>query len=84
MFIDATPNGELATECKKALKTAELKIHVIERQRKSLWKVLSTSDPFQNNSCEQDTCKISSLYDTKLKLLNLINHITTGLFGPLQ
>ena len=58
MFVDATPNGELAEECKKALKSSELKIRVVERSGQSLRNVLSKSDPFQNGSCGRDTCKV--------------------------
>ena len=58
MFVDATPNGELAAECKKALKSSELKIRVVERSGQSLRNVLSKSDPFQNGSCGKDTCKV--------------------------
>ena len=58
MFIDATPNGELAAECKKALKSSELKIRVVERSGQSLRSILSKSDPFQNDSCGKDTCKV--------------------------
>ena len=32
MFVDATPNGELAAECKKALKSAEQKIKLLNDQ----------------------------------------------------
>ena len=58
MFIDATPNGELAAECKKALKSSELKIRVVERSGQSLRSILSKSDPFQNDSCGKDNCKV--------------------------
>lgn len=58
MFVDVTPNGELAAECKKALKDSQLKIRVVERSGKSLRNILSKSDPFQNNSCGKDTCKV--------------------------
>ena len=31
MFVDATPSGELAAECKKALESSELNIQAVER-----------------------------------------------------
>ena len=61
MFVDATPNGELAAECKKALKSSELKIRVVERSGKSLRNVLSRSDPFQKDPCGKDTCKVCNV-----------------------
>ena len=36
MFVDATPNGELAAECKKVLKSSELKIRVVEGSGQSV------------------------------------------------
>ena len=61
MFVDATPNGELAAECKKALKDSELGIRVVERSGKSIRKVLSKSDPFQETSCGRENCKVCEI-----------------------
>ena len=58
MFVDATPNGELAAECKKTLTSSELKVRVVERSGQSLRSVLSKSDLFQNGCCGKDTCKV--------------------------
>ena len=70
MFIDATPNGELAAECKKALKSSELKIRVVERSGQSLRSILSKSDPFQNDSCGKDTCKLNKLQNEGCRVQN--------------
>ena len=40
MFVEATPNGQLAKAYRKALKEAGLKIRVVEREGKSLKKLL--------------------------------------------
>ena len=65
MFVDATPNGELAAECKKALKDSELGIRVVERSGKSIRKVLSKSDPFQETSCGRENCKVCEINPKK-------------------
>eukprot|EP00794_Sanderia_malayensis_P004077 gene4077-4631_t len=46
LFVDATPGSQLAKECRKIMKAAELKIKVIERSGKPLRKYLTRSDPF--------------------------------------
>ena len=47
MFMEATPNGQLAKAYRKALKEAGLKMRVVERAGKSLKKLLTKSDPFR-------------------------------------
>ena len=58
MFADATPNGKLAVQCKRTLKSSELKIRVVERSGQSLRSDSSKSDSFQNDSCEKNSCEV--------------------------
>ena len=51
MFVEATPNEQLAKTCRRALKEAKLKSRVVERAGKSIKRTLSKSDPFRK------TCK---------------------------
>ena len=61
MFVEATPNEELAKACKIALKESELKIRVVERAGKSLKRTLAKSDPFRKTTCNQDKCKVCKI-----------------------
>ena len=59
--MNATPNQELARECMEVLKKSELKVKVVEKSWQSIKKILSRSDPFKNNKCEKDNCKVCIL-----------------------
>ncbi len=61
MFVEATPNEELAKTCRRALKEAELKIRVVERAGKSLKRTLAKSNPFRKTTCKQHKCKVCKL-----------------------
>ena len=61
MFVEATPNGQLAKAYRKALKKASLKIRVVERAGKSMKKMLTKSDPFREGKCSQNKCKMCKL-----------------------
>ena len=61
MFIEATPNEQLAKTCRRALKEAGLKIRVVERAGKSIKRILAKSDPFRKTVCDQDKCKVCKL-----------------------
>ena len=61
MFIEATPNEQLAKTCRRALKEAGLRNRVVERAGKSLKRTLSKSDPFRKTVCHQDKCKMCKL-----------------------
>eukprot|EP00794_Sanderia_malayensis_P010730 gene10730-11877_t len=58
LFVDATPNEELARECQRIVNQSELKIKVIEKAGKSLKESLVLSDPFKNKTCEDNDCKV--------------------------
>ena len=57
LFVDSTPNSELAKQCQQALREEELKIRVVERAGQSLKQALVRSNPLNENSCKQDDCK---------------------------
>ena len=61
LFVDSTPNSELAKQCHKALREAELKIRVVERAGQSIKQALVRSNPLNENSCKQDDCKTCQL-----------------------
>ena len=61
LFVDSTPNSELAKQCQKALREAELKIRVVERAGQSIKQALVRSNPLNENSCKQDDCKTCQL-----------------------
>ena len=61
MFVEATPNGQLAKTYRKALKEARLKIRVVERVGKSMKKMITKSDPFREGQCNQNKYKMYKL-----------------------
>ena len=61
MFVEATPNEQLAKAYRKALREASLKIRVVERAGKSMKKMLTKSDPFPEGKCSQNKCKMCKL-----------------------
>eukprot|EP00794_Sanderia_malayensis_P013086 gene13086-14428_t len=76
LFVDATPHGQLAKECRQALKESEIKIKVVEKAGKSLKRCLCRSDPFKRTGCENekfDLCKIGSDVNCKNRELELKN-----------
>ena len=62
MFVEATPNGQLAKAYRKALKEASLKVRAVERAGKSMKKMLLKSDSFREGKCNQNMCKMCRLY----------------------
>ena len=68
MFVEATPGGLLAKTYREALKEAGLKIRVAKRAGRSLRKILTKSDPFREDKCNQNKCKVCKLnWNTKCK-----------------
>ena len=63
MFIDATPDSELAESCRRVLKQADLKIRVVERSGVSLKHVMVKSNPFPRVPCRLSTCGVCSNTD---------------------
>ena len=50
-FVDATPESELAKECRKEFKKSGLKVKVVERSGRSIKRTLVKS----NKSCQKET-----------------------------
>ena len=63
MFIDATPDSELAESCRKILKQADLKIRVVERSGVSLKHVMVKSNPFARVPCRPTSCGVCTTTD---------------------
>ena len=61
MLVEATPGGEVAKKYKEKLKEAGLKIRVVERAGRSLRKMLTKSDPFHEDKCNQSKYKVCKL-----------------------
>ena len=61
LFVDATPNGELAKECQQILKESELKIKTVERAGRSLKESLVKSDPFKTKTCKESDCQVCKM-----------------------
>ena len=61
VFVDATPHGQLAKECRQALKESQIKIKVIEKAGKSLKRCLCRSDPFRFLSCDNEKCHLCKI-----------------------
>ena len=60
-FVEATPNRQLAKEYRKALNELCLKICIIQWAGKSLKKMITKSDPFNEGKCNQNKWKICKL-----------------------
>ena len=60
-FVETTPDGILAEACKKAFKSAGLKVKVIERTGRTVKAALTKSNPFKKNGCNDSTCEVCSL-----------------------
>ena len=61
MFVEAKRSGQLAYKYREALKEAGLKVRVVERAETSLKKMLTKSDPFPEDKCNQNNCKVCKL-----------------------
>ena len=59
--MEETPNGELAKAYRRALKEASIKIRVVERAGESMKKVLRKSDPFREEKCNKNKCRVCKL-----------------------
>ena len=62
-FVSATPNSELAEECKSIFKKAGVKVKVIEKTGKTMKEVLVKSDPFKEVKCRKNNCEVCLLGD---------------------
>ena len=62
-FVNATPNGELAEECKNIFKKAGIKVKVIEKTGKTMKEMLVKSDPFREVKCNKANCEVCLLGD---------------------
>ena len=58
LFVDATPNEELARKCQSLLHSCGLPIKVLEKSGKSIKQHLVKSDPFKETKCSDQNCPI--------------------------
>jgi len=58
LFVEATPDGELAESCRREFKHAGLKVKVIERSGLTIKKSLVKSNPFKKSECHTKSCRI--------------------------
>ena len=56
-FVCATPNSELAEECRGVFKKSGLKVKVIEKTGKIMKEMLVKSDPFKEIRCNKNNCE---------------------------
>ena len=47
IYVEVKPNEQLAKTCRKALKEAKLKKHIVEHKGRPLKTILTNSDPFR-------------------------------------
>lgn len=55
-FVQSTPSGQLAAECRQVFKKSKLKVKVVERSGTSMKRLLTKSNPFQTAKCSHPTC----------------------------
>jgi hypothetical protein len=58
MFVDATPNEELAKRCRDAFKAQGLKVKVVERTASTVKRTLVKSNPFKKKGCQKPSCNL--------------------------
>ena len=61
MFVPATKNGELKEEVQRCAKRNKMNIRVIEKVNKSITRELQKSNPFKEEVCGNQKCKICEL-----------------------
>ena len=61
LFVEATPDGSLAEECRKTFKENGFKVKVIERSGCTVKNALTKSNPFKKNGCNDTTCEVCAL-----------------------
>ena len=57
-FVQPTPNGQLARQCRKVLRQAKLQVKVVERSGTTIKRILSKSDPLSTRSCDAEHCNV--------------------------
>ena len=60
-FVNATPNGELASSCKEVFKRQGIKVKVVEKVSNTIKKSLTKSNPFQVPGCNHTSCKVCGM-----------------------
>ena len=60
-FVDATPESELAEECRKEFNRSGLKVKVVERSGRSIKRTLVKSNPFKKPGCRNTRCQVCAL-----------------------
>ena len=58
MFVEATPNEELARRCKDVIRAQGLKIKVVERTGNTVKRNLVKSNPFKVKGCQRPSCNL--------------------------
>ena len=76
LFVEATPEKELADACKERFKQAGLNVKVVEKSGISMKKALVKSNPFKNNNCERDSCGICETHDINCKTREVVYRIS--------
>ena len=61
MFVDATPNEELAKRCRDTFKAHGLKVKVVERTARTIKRSLVRSNPFKQKGCQRLSCNVCKL-----------------------
>ena len=60
-FVEATPDGSLAEQCRKTFKNAGFKVKVIERSGCTVKNALTKSNPFKQNGCNDPSCEVCAI-----------------------
>ena len=60
MFVETTPNGELAKRCRDAFASQGLRVKIVERTTSTIKQKLVKSNPFKERGCQKPTCNLCS------------------------
>ena len=60
MFVETTPNGELAKRCRDAFASQGLRVKVVERTTSTIKQKLVKSNPFKEKGCQKPSCSLCS------------------------
>jgi hypothetical protein len=58
MFVDSTPNEELAKRCRDVFVSHGFNIKVVERNNSTIKRTLVKSNPFKENGCQKMSCNL--------------------------
>ena len=77
LFVDATPNGELAKECQNIFKESGLRIKTVERAGRSIKERLVKSNPFKSRTCKETDCQVCKMNpEANCKIRDIVYQIS--------